>query len=164
MLAAIVASWDCCVVAPPWLLASASPLTGGSPHTPLGQITFLLCLKPQGCLPCCQCQDPGDDLEALQRLVSLFLMSVSLTSSPNIADIFLPQGLCTYCLLLWNTPQVSMWFGASSGLCSGTALPQCIPFQTFPVWGHPSSSGSLSPSPLQLALTHLFNNCLPSPH
>lgn len=36
--------------------------------------------------------------EALQRLVCLFLGSVSLTSSPNTADPFLPQGLCAYCL------------------------------------------------------------------
>ena len=143
-LATIVAPWDCCGCFPGPLLLP-SPRKVGL-HTPsLGQATFLLCLKPsQGSpLPCCQCQDLVMAWEALQHLVCLFLGSVSLTSSPNIADIFLPQGPCTYCLpALEHSPGIHMvplWVSAPV-LCFLSAS-----FPDLPVWQHPSSSGSLSP-------------------
>ena len=131
---------------PPWSLASALAPDRWSPHTPSksGDIPPLPKTLPGLPLPCCQCQDPDDDLGG-PSASGLPLPCVRLSDFISKHSRHIPASgplhllsACSRTLPRYPCGLVPLQ-GSAPGLCF---LSASIP--DLPVWKHPSSPGSVS--------------------
>lgn len=108
--ATIVSCWDWCSHLLPGPFYRC-PLAGGFPHTScVSHITCLLSSKPSCGSHLTQYKSHSPESDLNSPSVSVFPLPTftSLTLSPNVPNIFQPQGLCTCVCWVESTLQVSV--------------------------------------------------------